>query len=114
MNTTTATTATPPSLEPGAESVATFTALLAAQGLAYFISWQWVGWRRHGILGVTKAGGPYDLLPTIDREEFARSNTSWSARDRLIGRVRTGSPKHRAVQALTARLYARLLAAAQP
>lgn len=92
---------------PAAESVQSFKQLLADQGLAYFVTWRWEGWRKFGVIGVRPAGVENALEPALEREEFARSNSSFTAADRLIARVRTGSPKHLAILALTARLAER-------
>jgi hypothetical protein len=91
-------------LEPAQETVAAFKELLASKGLSYFVSWRWEGWRKFGIIGVRPAGQAQALAPAVDREEFARSTSRFTAADRVIGKVRTGSPKHLAISALSRRL----------
>jgi hypothetical protein len=91
-------------IEPAQETVTAFKELLASKGLAYFVSWRWEGWRKFGIIGVRPAGQSQALAPAVDREEFARSTSRFTAADRVIGKVRTGSPKHLAISALSRRL----------
>jgi hypothetical protein len=93
-------------VEPAAETVKAFNNLLAEKGLAYFIVDKLVGEMRHGVIGVRPAGAGNVFARAIDREEYARSSSSWSCADATIGRPRTGGPKHMALLALVARLKA--------
>lgn len=94
--------------QPASETVKQFQQLLADNNLAYYISWRWEGWRKHGVVGIMPKCEWYALLPAIDREEFSRASSTWGTNDRTLGRVRTGSPKHLAILALYKRLVARL------
>jgi hypothetical protein len=93
-------------IEPAAETVKAFNQLLAERGLAYYIVDKVVGELRHGVIGIRPAGASNLFARAVDREEYARSSCSWSSGDATIGRLRTGSPKHRALLALVARLKA--------
>lgn len=93
-------------LEPARETIKAFEELLAAKGFDYYITWCWEGWRRYGVIGIRPGGAANVLAPAIDREVFARSDSTWGDADRTIGRVRTGSPKHLAIRALLTRLAA--------
>lgn len=93
-------------LEPAAETVRTFNNLLAEKGLTYYICDRLVGEMRHGVIGIRAAGAANVFARAIDREEYARSSSIWSSGDASIGRPRTGSPKHRALLALVARIQA--------
>jgi hypothetical protein len=103
-----ATHSTPTVLQPAAETAPGFEQLLAANNLSYYISWRWEGWRKHGVIGITEKCEWYELPPVLEREEFSRASSKWGSKDRTLGRVRTGSPKHSAILALYQRLAARL------
>src|SRR5690349_7764804 len=84
------------------DSVEAFEALLAKHHLGYLIIWTWAGWRKHGVIRIfpLTEQGALDTRQLLASEEFARSNASWGKSDQVLGRVRTGSPKHRAIVAL--------------
>ena len=90
----------PTALEPAAETVRTFNALLAEKGLAYYIVDKLVGEVRHGVIGIRPAGLSNVLAWAIDREEYSRSSSIWSSGDATVELPRTGSPKHLALLAL--------------
>ncbi|MBK4733030.1 hypothetical protein [Noviherbaspirillum pedocola] len=92
--------------EPAADSVKAFQALLAKHRLGYLIVWTSAGWHKHGVIRVfpLTENGALDTRHLVFAEEFTRSNSSWGVADRVLGRVRTGSPKHRAILALLASL----------
>ncbi|MDB5854791.1 MAG: hypothetical protein JWR22_2832 [Herminiimonas sp.] len=91
----------------GVDTVILFKQLLACHGLSYFITSSWEGWRRHGRIGITERAEWFELKPTLEAEEFARSSSSWGAADQKVGRIRTGSPKHRAIVALIEKITLR-------
>lgn len=91
-------------IEPAAETVKIFNNLLAEKGLAYFVFDRLVGQVRHGVIGLRPAGAANVFAKAVDREEYVRTSASWSSSDTTIGRLRTGSPKHRAVLALVERM----------
>lgn len=93
-------------LEPAADTIRTFNNLLAERQLAFYICDRLVGELRHGVIGLRPAGAGNGFARAIDREEYARSSSSWSSADATIGRPRTGSPKHRALLALVERMRA--------
>lgn len=93
------------SQEPPSVTRARFETLLARNGLDYGVTWKWVGRCRHGVIEVYDVSlGQSDGV--MDSEEYERNTHRWSDGDRQIGRMRTNSPKHRAVKALVARLQA--------
>jgi hypothetical protein len=98
----------PAALQPASETVKEFEQMLTENNLSYYISWHWAGWRKHGVIGITRKCEWYELPPVLDREEFSRASSAWGAKDRTLGRVRTGSPKHLAILTLYHRLVARL------
>lgn len=93
-------------IEPAAETVRTFNQLLAEKNLAFYIVDRLVGELRHGVIGIRPAGAGNVFARAIDREEYARSSSSWSSSDVTLGRPRTGSPKHLALLALCKRMKA--------
>lgn len=93
-------------LEPAADTIRTFNNLLAERGLTYYICDRLVGELRHGVIGLRPVGSGNVFAKAVDREEYIRSSSSWSSADATIGRPRTGSPKHRALLALVARMNA--------
>jgi hypothetical protein len=95
--------------EPAADTAKAFQALLAERGLGYYIVHTWVEWRRHGVIRVVPldAKGKADWTePAVQREVFARSTSSWGPSDSVVGRVRTGSPKHQALLNIIERIRA--------
>jgi hypothetical protein len=92
--------------ESASDTVRTFNNLLAERGLAYYVVDRLVGDVRHGVIGLRPAGAGNVFARAVDREEFARSSSSWSSADATIGRPRTGSPKHLALVALVERMRA--------
>jgi len=95
--------------QPAADTVRAFENLLTEQGLGYYIVSTWTGWRRHGVIRVVPLDArrePDWTKPPVQREEFARSTSAWGQSDRVIRRVRTGSPKHVALLNIIQRLKA--------
>lgn len=93
--------------EPAADTAIVFKSLLAEKGLGYYIVSTWVGWRRHGVIRVVPLdarGEPDWTKPPVQREEFPRSSSAWGQSDKVVGRVRTGSPKHAALLNLIQRM----------
>ena len=87
-------------------TVAEFLQLLAANDLDYWITWYWVGQVRHGTIHLTeKQPNPYATRVKLDSQTYTRTSTQWGTGDATLGRLRTGSPKHRAVQRLTLKLH---------
>lgn len=102
-------TTAPVIYEPAADTARAFEKLLAERGLGYYIVWTWAEWRRHGVIRIVTLdayGKPDWTKEAFAREVFARSTSSWGASDAVVGRVRTGSPKHLALLALIAKLNA--------
>lgn len=95
-----------PVREFASDSVKAFEALLAKHRLGYLIIWVWAGWRKHGVFRVypLTEQGALDTRQLLATEEFARSNSGWGKKDQVLGRLRNGSPKHRAILALIDRL----------
>jgi hypothetical protein len=91
-------------LEPAAETIRAFNALLAEKRLAYYVFDRLAGDVRHGVIGLWPAGAGNIFAPAVDREEYCRSSSTWSSTDATLGRPRTGSPKHLALLALVARM----------
>ncbi|MDB5854819.1 MAG: hypothetical protein JWR22_2860 [Herminiimonas sp.] len=92
--------------EPPSESLSLFNALLFKNNLDYGITWRWQRRCRHGIIEVYDVSfGPCDGV--VESEAFERNTQLWEESDRVLGRMHSGSPKHRAVRALVARLQAR-------
>jgi hypothetical protein len=91
-----------PMRELASDSVEAFEALLAKHCLGYLIIWTWAGWTKHGVIRIfpLTEQGALDTRQLLASEKFARSNASWGKSDQVLGRVRTGSPKHRAILAL--------------
>lgn len=86
--------------EPAADTARAFESLLAEKELGYYIVSTWSGWRRHGVIRVVPLdarGEPDWTKQAVVREEFVRSTSLWRQSDRVVGRVRTGSPKHQAL-----------------
>lgn len=79
-------------------TVDTFKSLLLVKGLQYHVSWKWAGQARVGILVVTEG------TKAIDKQAYSRNSMLWNDGDKTLDRIHTGAPKHRAVQALLARL----------
>jgi len=94
------------SIEPAAETIKAFNNLLAEKDLTAYVFDRLVGELRHGVIGIRPAGAANAFAKAIDREEYARSSSTWSSADATIGRPRTGSPKHRALLALVVRMKA--------
>jgi hypothetical protein len=67
---------------------------LAAKGLTLELFWRWNGRCRDGVLTLHYAQGQ-----TLFERQFERNTQRWSHRDESLQRVRTHSPRHRAVVA---------------
>jgi hypothetical protein len=92
--------------EPPAVTLHRFQALLSKNNLDYGITWRWGGRCRHGIIEVYDVSlGPCDGV--VESEAFERNTQLWAETDTVLGRMHAGSPRHRAVRALVARLQAR-------
>lgn len=92
--------------EPPAVTLHLFQALLLKNNLDYGITWRWEGRCRHGIIEVYDASfGPCGGV--VESEVFKRNSQSWEESGTVLARMHAGSPKHREVGGLVARLQAR-------
>lgn len=74
---------------------------LDAKGLSLDLFWRWNGRCRDGVLTLLDAKGQ-----TVFARQFERNTQLWSRRDETLQRVRTGSPRHRAVIAALEHVHA--------
>lgn len=81
-----------PVSEPARITVDKFLANLRARGLRYSLCWRWSGRDRAGVLAVVDDKGEQ-----MFEHVFKRNTQAWGSSDMHIHRVRTGSPKHRAI-----------------
>ena len=88
-----------PANVPARVTVDEFLATLRARGLRYSLCWRWSGRGRAGVLAVIDDKGEQ-----VFERVFERNTQSWGNSDMRIHRVRTGSPKHRAICAALARV----------
>lgn len=86
-----------PTNEPARVTADKFLATLRERGLRYSLCWRWSGRSRAGVLAVVDERGKQ-----VFERVFERSTQAWGNSDMRIHRVRTGSPKHRAICAALA------------
>lgn len=88
-----------PANEPARVTADKFLASLRERGLRYSLCWRWSGRGRAGVLAVIDDKGEQ-----VFERVFERNTRAWGNSDMHIRRVRTGSPKHRAICAALAHI----------
>jgi hypothetical protein len=78
--------------KPAALYVADLNRQLDAKSLTFELFWRWNGRCRDGVLTLHDAQGQ-----TLFERQFERNTQRWGRTDETLHRVRTGSPRHRAV-----------------
>jgi hypothetical protein len=80
--------------KPAALYVAELNRQLQARDLTLNLFWRWNGRCRDGVLCINDAQGQQ-----VFEQQFGRNTQRWVRSDETLQRVRTGSPRHRAVVA---------------